>query len=76
MTYGNPRAAVSCTYREFFTEAMSILPNLRFMPQDSGPIDELLNEVAVTAFLKQVQAPHAREVLQTYRRYGEVMFKP
>jgi hypothetical protein len=76
MTYGNPKATVTCTYREFFAEAMTILPNLRFIPQGQAPIDELLNEVAVTAFLKDAKAPCTREVMSTYRKYGEVMFRP
>lgn len=77
MSYGNqPRASVSCTYREFFTEAMSILPNLRFIAQGQAPIDEILNEVAIEAFMKEKPAPHAREVIQTYRKYGEVYFRP
>lgn len=74
--YGNPNARVPFTYKEFFNEAMAVIPSLRFIPQGQMPVHELCMDIAVESFLKQKPAPLTREVLTTFRKYGEVTFKP
>jgi len=74
--YGNPNAKVEYSYKQFFEEAMELIPNLRYIPQNNIPLDEILAEVAVQALLKDKPAPIAKAVLTIYRRYGEVLFKP
>lgn len=73
--YGNPNARVSCTYREFMEELMTILPSLKFISQNELPLNEISTEAAMTAFVKKIDAPLLREVLITQKRYGMILFK-
>lgn len=71
----NPNARVSCTYKQFFEEAMTVEPKLRFVSQNQIQLGSLCDDLAVIAFLKEKPAPLLKEVLTTLRRYNEVLFK-
>lgn len=74
--YGNPNAKVSCTYKEFFEEVMNLVPKLKYTPQNQLALHDILTEASVQAFLKEEKAPLVKEVFVTFRRFGEVHFKP
>lgn len=76
MFNSNPNARVPFTYREFFAEAMQVLPKLRYVDQNNVALYDLCTTIAVEAFLLDKQAPLTKQVMMTINRYNEVSFKP